>query len=95
MSQSIARIITSNRSAPDYLAEVEDMIACWEMHRSGKFENFANRLIEMGEGLTLRTFSETKLDFLRATLASHRRFGKTDHAAPENCDGTEGSRTMG
>ena len=70
VSQSIARIITSNRSAPDYLAEVEDMIACWEMHRSGKFENFTNRLIEMGEGLTLRTFSETKLDFLRATLAS-------------------------
>ena len=70
VSQSIARIITSNRSAPDYLAEVEDMIACWEMHRSGEFENFANRLIEMGEGLTLRTFSETKLDFLRATLES-------------------------
>ena len=76
VSQSIARIITSNRSAPDYLAEVEDMIACWEMHRSGKFENFANRLIEMGEGLTLRTFSETKLDFLRATLASIDDSGK-------------------
>ena len=70
VSQSIARIITSNRSAPDYLAEVEEMIACWEMHRSGEFENFANRLIEMGEGLTLRTFSETKLDFLRDTLES-------------------------
>ena len=70
VSQSIARIITSNRSAPDYLAEVDDMIACWEMYRSGEFENFANRLIEMGEGLTLRAFSETKLDFLRATLES-------------------------
>ena len=70
VSQSIARIITSNRSAPDYLAEVEEMIKCWEMHRSGEFENFANRLIEMGEGLTLRTFSETKLDFLRDTLES-------------------------
>ena len=70
VSQSIARIISSNRSAPDYLAEVEEMIACWEMHRSGEFENFANRLTEMGEGLTLRTFSETKLDFLRDTLES-------------------------
>ena len=70
VSQSIARIITSNRSAPDYLAEVEEMIACWEMHRSGEFENFANRLMEMGEGLTLRRFSETRLDFLRDTLES-------------------------
>ena len=70
VSQSIARIITSNRSAPDYLAEVEEMIACWEMHRSGEFENFSNRLIEMGKELTLRTFSETKLDFLRDTLES-------------------------
>ena len=70
VSQSIARIITGNRSAPDYLAEVEEMIACWEMHRSGEFENFANRLIEMGEGLTLRMFSETRLDFLCDTLES-------------------------
>ena len=70
VSQSIARIITSHRSAPDYLAEVEEMIACWEMHRSGEFESFANRLMEMGEGLTLRRFSETRLDFLRDTLES-------------------------
>ena len=75
VSQSIARIITSNRSAPDYLAEVEEMIKCWEMHRSGEFEKFANRLIEMGkgemgEGLTLHMFSETRLDFLRDTLES-------------------------
>ena len=70
VSQSIARIITSTRSAPDYLAEVEEMITCWEMHRSGEFENFSNRLIEMGEGLTLRMFSETRLDFLRDTLES-------------------------
>ena len=70
VSQSIARIITSNRSSPDYLSEVEAMITCWEMHRSGEFENFSNRLIEMGKGLTLRTFSETKLAFLRDTLGS-------------------------
>ena len=70
VSQSIARIMTSNRSAPDYLSEVEIMIECWEMYRSGEFENFANRLMEMGEGLTLRTFSETKLNFLSETLGS-------------------------
>ena len=76
VSQSIARIITSNGSAPDYLAEVEEMIACWEMHRSGQFENFANRLAEMGEGLTLRMFSETRLEFLCDTLDSIDDSGK-------------------
>ena len=76
VSQSIARIITSNGSAPDYLGEVEEMIACWEMHRSGQFENFANRLAEMGEGLTLRMFSETRLEFLCDTLDSIDDSGK-------------------
>ena len=70
VSQSIARVMTNHRSAPDYLSEVEIMIECWEMYRSGEFENFANRLMEMGEGLTLRTFSETRLNFLRETLGS-------------------------
>ncbi len=70
VSQSIARIMTNHRSAPDYLSEVELMIECWEMYRSGEFENFANRLMELGEGLTLRTFSETRLNFLRETLGS-------------------------
>ena len=70
VSQSIARIVTSTPSAPDNLSDVEEMIECWEMHRSGELEEFAHRLAEMGEGLTLRTFSETRLAFLRDTLAS-------------------------
>ena len=70
VSQSIARIVSSTRSAPDYLSEVDEMIACWEMHRSGELEEFAHRLAEMGKGLTLRTFSETRLAFLRDTLES-------------------------
>ena len=70
MSQSIARIVASTLSAPDYLSEVEEMIAAWEMHRSGELEAFAHRLSEIGEGLTLRTFSETSLAFLRDTLES-------------------------
>ena len=65
------------------------------MHRSGEFENFANRLMEMGEGLTLRNFSETRLAFLRDTLASIDDTEKRILQAPENCDGTGGSRTMG
>ena len=68
VSQSIARIVASTPSAPDYLSEIEEMIACWEMHRSGELEEFAHRLTEMGKELTLRTFSETRLAFLRDTL---------------------------
>ena len=70
VSGSIARIVANAPPAPDYLSEIEEMIAAWEMHRSGEFEAFAQRLAEMGEGLTLRTFSETRLAFLRDTLES-------------------------
>ena len=70
VSRSIAHIVNSTPSAPDYLSEIEEMIACWQMHRSGEFEEFARRLAEMGKGLTLRTFSETRLAFLRDTLES-------------------------
>ncbi|MCY4470700.1 MAG: tetratricopeptide repeat protein [Thiotrichales bacterium] len=68
VSRSIARIVASTPPAPDYLSEIEEMIAAWEMHRSGELEAFAHRLAEMGKGLTLRTFSETRLAFLRETL---------------------------
>ena len=70
VSRSIARIVSSPPSAPDYLSEIEEMIAAWEMHRSGALEAFAHRLAEMGKGLTLRTFSEIRLAFLRDTLES-------------------------
>ena len=70
VSRSIARIVAQAPSAPDYLTEIEEMIAAWEMHRSGEMEEFAHRLAEMGKGLTLRTFSETRLTFLRDTLES-------------------------
>lgn len=58
------------RRTPDYLSKVEEMIAVWNMHRSGELEEFAHRLTEMGKGLTLRTFCETKLSFLQDTRES-------------------------
>ena len=70
VSRSIARIVAAAPPAPDYLSEIEEMIGAWEIHRSGEFEAFADLLAEMGEGLTLRTFSETRLAFLRETLES-------------------------
>ena len=70
VSRSIAHIVASDPSPPDYLSEIEEMIAAWETHRSGELEEFAHRLAEMGRGLTLRTFSETRLAFLRDTLES-------------------------
>ena len=68
VSRSIARIAGGAESAPDYLSEIEEMIACWEDHRTGDFESFADRLISMGSEMTLRTFSEVRLSFLRDTL---------------------------
>ena len=68
VSRSIARIVANAPSASNYLTEIEEMVAAWEMHRSGEFEKFAHRLAEMGKGLTLRTFSETRLAFLRDAL---------------------------
>ena len=68
VSRSIVRIADSTPSAPDYLSEIEEMIECWELHRSGELEEFAHRLAKMGDGLTLRTFSEARLAFLRDTL---------------------------
>ena len=70
VSQSIARIVKSNASAPDYLGEIAEMIECWQLHRSGELEQFAKRLNEIGEGLTLRTFSQAKFEFLRDALES-------------------------
>ena len=70
VSRSIARIVADAPSAPDYLTEIEEMIEAWETHRSGELEAFAHRLAEMGKGLTVRTFSESKLAFLRDTLDS-------------------------
>ena len=70
VSQSIARIAAITPPAPDYLFEIEKMIAAWEIHRSGEFEEFAHHLAEMGKGLTLHTFSETRLAFLRDALKS-------------------------
>ena len=70
VSQSIARIVTSNLPAPDYLGEIVEMIECWQLHRSGELEQFAKRLNEIGEGLTLRTFSQAKFEFLRDALES-------------------------
>ena len=70
VSQSIVRVVSRASPAPDYLSEIENMIAAWEKHRSGDLEAFAHRLAEMGEGLTLRTFSETRLAFLKDAVES-------------------------
>ena len=70
VSRAIARIVILNQSTPDYLSEIEEMIECWELHRSGDLEAFANRIKEIGKGLTLQTFSEAKLTFLLDALGS-------------------------
>ena len=70
VSRSIARIVADAPAAPNYLSEIEEMITAWEMHRSGDLEAFAHRIAEIGKGLTLQAFSETRLAFLQDTLKS-------------------------
>lgn len=70
VSRTIADIISHDESAPDYLSEIEKMIECWELHRSGQLESFAHRIKEIGQGLTLQTYSEAKLTFLQDALQS-------------------------
>ncbi|MYA88569.1 MAG: tetratricopeptide repeat protein [Boseongicola sp. SB0662_bin_57] len=70
VSQSITRAVSRASPAPDYLSEIENMIAAWEKHRSGDLEAFAHRLAEMGEGLTLHAYSETRLAFLKDAVES-------------------------
>ena len=70
VGKSICRMFANTPSTPDYLSELEEMIAAWNLHRSGEFEAFASRLAEMGKGLTLGNFSETRLAFLLDTLDS-------------------------
>ena len=70
VSRTIARIVAHDQSAPDYLSEIEEMIECWELHRSSQLEAFAQRINEIGQGLTLQTFSEAKLTFLQDALES-------------------------
>ena len=57
-----------NESAPDYLGEVEKMISCWEAHRTGNLEALAQKLHQLGEELTLKSWSEFQVDFLREHL---------------------------
>ena len=86
VSRSIARIVASTPPAPDYLSEIEEMIAAWEMHRSGEFEEFAHRLAEMGKGLTLQTRSpRPDWPFCGTRWKAWESRG-ADCTAPENCE---------
>lgn len=68
-------IVEHAAASTDYLAEVEEMIECWEQHRSGDLEAFAQRLIELGGSISYKSFSATRLAFLLDHLAA---VGKPD-----------------
>ena len=52
----------------DYLNELQEMITCWELHRSGNLEAFAERFSKLADTLNFKSFSETKISFLRDHL---------------------------
>ena len=67
LGESILRL--SEVAGPgDYLGDLEEMIECWDLHRSGDFESFARRLSELSGKLTPLAYTETKLAFLRDSL---------------------------
>ncbi len=53
----------------DYLGEIEQMIQCWQTHRSGNLEEFAGKLLALGDSINYLNYSETKLAFLSDQLA--------------------------
>ncbi|MGB2680981.1 MAG: tetratricopeptide repeat protein, partial [Candidatus Competibacter sp.] len=52
----------------NYLNELQEMVNCWEVHRSGDLEAFARRLSELADSLSYKSFSETRISFLRDHL---------------------------
>ena len=52
----------------DYLTDIEQLIACWDSHRDGNLEALANKIRELGQGLSFKSWSETKIAFLREHL---------------------------
>jgi tetratricopeptide (TPR) repeat protein len=55
---------TDSVQSADYLAEIEELISCWESHRDGDFEAFVGKLREMGGKLNYKNWSEVKIQFL-------------------------------
>ncbi len=52
----------------NYLNELQEMIDCWDLQRSGDLEAFAARFSELADTLSFKSFSETKISFLRDHL---------------------------
>ena len=52
----------------NYLDEIQEMIEHWSVYRSGDLERFMERLSDLGNDLSLETYSEVKLRFLREHL---------------------------
>ncbi len=61
-------MLESDGPSTDYLAEVEEMIRCWDLHRNGELEAFATKLEEISDSLSYKSWSETKIVFLRGQL---------------------------
>jgi tetratricopeptide (TPR) repeat protein len=55
---------TDSVQSADYLAEIEELISCWESHRDGDLEAFVGKLREMGGKLNYKNWSEVKIQFL-------------------------------
>ena len=52
----------------DYLGEIEEMIRCWDLHRDGQLEAYTEKLNELSKSLSYKSWSETRLAFLKDQL---------------------------
>jgi tetratricopeptide (TPR) repeat protein len=52
----------------DFYADLDQMIQCWKTQRSGDLEAFIKNLRNMGDSLTLKTYTEAKVQFLEESL---------------------------
>jgi len=62
-------IVEHANTTTDYLGEIEQLIQCWQTHRSGNLEAFAKKMLTLGASINYLNYSETKLAFLSDQLA--------------------------
>ncbi len=63
-----ARKLQGQEQYADYLGEIEAMVTCWDSLRDGQLETFSETFLSLSEDLSYKSWSETKIDFLRQQL---------------------------
>ena len=95
VSRSIARIVSSTPPAPDYLTEIEEMIAAWEIAPKRRARGVCLSARGDGERADAADILRDQTRFSARFAGKRGRYQGADRAAPENRGGADGSRAMG